>query len=378
MAVIGWYLHRLADPIGSLTGIGRYAVQLTRSLVERGRHDYVLLAPFEGAEAAADWPDVPVIRLGGDRRVLQAGWVLAHRPRIDRMVPGIELVHALSPVVPIAARLPTVYTIHDLFPLTHPSWKSRHARWLFRAAIRDAGHRARRVIAPSRTVAADIVDRLGIGRSRLVCIPEGLDSAFAEAEPSPPDRLAGRHGLRPGNYLLALGGLIERKNLFVLLDALASLPPADRPQLVLAGPPGSVVGDLRRRVHALGLDAVVAFTGFVDAADLPALVAGAKGLVHPALDEGFGLPVVEAMAAGVPVVAARAGALPEVVGDAGLLVAPRDIPGWTDAIRRLDDEELRDRLTRAGRRRARRFTWEATADATEEVYDTCLERPHPT
>lgn len=368
MAVIGLYLHRLASPGAGLTGVGRYAVELSGALHRRGTHRYVLLAPFEGARPDPAWPPVPVVRLGGDRRILQAGWALARRPRVDRLVPDLDLVHGLSPVSPLPADRPVVYTVHDLFPLDHPGWKRLRGRLLFHAALRHARRTACRIITPSGAVASAVRGRLRIRDERVVTVPEGVDERFRRAAPEPPREL----GLEPGQYLLALGALVDRKNLGVVLEALAALPAGSRPHLVLAGPPGPAAARLRRRIARLGLRDGVTEAGFVEDGDLPGLVAGARGLVHPAVDEGFGLPVAEAMAAGVPVVAARAGSLPEVVGDAGLLVPPGRPAAWREALARLDDESLRAELSTRGRARADRFRWEATAAATEEVYGACL------
>jgi glycosyltransferase involved in cell wall biosynthesis len=184
-----------------------------------------------------------------------------------------------------------------------------------------------------------------------------------------------RYGIRRP-YCLFVGNLEPRKNLPRLIEAFGllrrhGLAPADLPQLVLAGTRGWLSSGIFRAAAGQGLEAPdIVFTGYVPPADLPALYAGAACFVFPSLYEGFGLPVLEAMACGTPVVASTASSLPEVAGDAALLVDPHDVEGLAGALRRLwGDAELRADLRERGLQRATLYSWERTARLTLDVYE---------
>lgn len=357
--------HRLDAPLERMTGLGRYLVGLTGALVARGTVDVLLAAPTDDGPVAPAWAPVPVVRVGGGRRRTLASWALAGRPRLDRLLPGLDLVHVVDGVAPVPAAVPTVYTIHDLFPVERPEWSPRRGALLFRAVLR-ALPAASAVLVPSVVVADRLAAVADVDRRRIVVVPEGVDDRFREADGARPP-----FGLASGGYWLALGGAVPRKDLATVVRALAGTRP-ELP-LVVVGPERRAGTDLPALAAELGVADRVRFVGFVPDAELPALIAGARALLHPALDEGFGLPPLEAMAAGTPVVAAATGAVPEVVGGAGRLLAPGDVPAWAATMDELagDDatcRELRDR----GAARASRFTWDATAARTEEVYARCL------
>jgi alpha-1,3-rhamnosyl/mannosyltransferase len=211
-----------------------------------------------------------------------------------------------------------------------------------------------------------------VERERIVVIHEAAGPEFSgTVDRAEQERVCSASGLRPHGYLLAVGAVSARKNLGPVLRALA----ADASlTLALAGPPGHGAAAVEEEIERLGVGARVHRLGYVAAADLPVLVGSARALVHPATFEGFGLPPLEAMAAGTPVVASAGGSLPEVVGDAGLLVPPDDDTAWLDALRRVTgDPDLRTSLVRAGRDRARTFSWQRAAEETAAVHRACLE-----
>lgn len=360
--------HRWHAPLRARTGLGRYQVALTRALAARHRHDHALLAPFEPDTPDPAWSGLPVVRVGGDRRVLQASWSLFGRPVVGADL-GIDLVHVLDATVAVPTPLPVVHTVHDLFPLDRPAWTGRRGIALFRAVVRSI-RQATGIVTPSRAVADAVVRRLAVPPDRITVVPEGVDDRFRSASGRRPPRIGGRR-LEADGYWLAVGRPTARKNLGVLVDALAQDPSA-RP-LVLAGPAGSEGAALQARARAAGVADRLVLTGFVDDDDLPALVAGARALLHPSHAEGFGLPPLEAMAAGTAVAVAPSAAVLEVVGDAALRCDPHDAGAWGRALVRLDrDDRLVADLVAAGRDRARRFTWDTTAAATEEVHAGCL------
>src|SRR5215208_1776010 len=269
--------------------------------------------------------------------------------------------------------VPYVVTVHDLIryfdlkgrgPLIHrPNLRDRLYLGLDYAGIR----RATALIAVSHTTKRDLVRHLGIPPARVAVVYEGLDHGRFR----PVDRR-----LVDAPYVLFVGSEHPRKNLATLLRAFRLLK--DEPRfrelrLVKVGAAGGREAPFRRRtlaaVAALGLERDVLFTGRVPDADLPAYYSGAACLVLPSLYEGFGFPPLEAMACGCPVIVSSAGALPEVAGDAALVVHPRDPRALARAMATLlTDENARRDLVERGLRRARRFTWERTAERTLAVY----------
>jgi glycosyltransferase involved in cell wall biosynthesis len=253
-----------------------------------------------------------------------------------------------------------VLVIHDVAALRHPEAYSRpyveYQRRLLPRLARDASA----LITVSEFSRADLIDVLGAPAQRVTVIPEGVDERFF-GDPDPA-AAAARYDLA-GPYALAVGTMSARKNLGALEQAARSLH--DRGiELVLAG---SDRGYLR------GSQAGLRRLGYVDEELLPGLYAGALALAMPSGYEGFGLPCLEAMAAGTPVVAADAGALPETCGDAALLVGPSDAAGFADALTAAAwDDQVRARLIEAGRRRAAEFSWTRTAQLTDALIGTVI------
>jgi alpha-1,3-rhamnosyl/mannosyltransferase len=284
-------------------------------------------------------------------------------------------MHAWAPT---PTRAPLVVTIHDLMPFRHPGWYGRIESWSFRRAVHYARDRAAVVVTDSETEARQLVEHAGIDRSRLRVIPLGVDDTFRlRPAASEQARVCAAHGVERGRYLVAVGAVSERKNLSVVLRALASLDPAvlGHPALVVAGPRWDRSDRVEAEVDALGLADRVRFAGYVPHDELPVLVGSAAALVHPSRDEGFGLTPLEAMAAGVPALVAGSGSLPEVVGEGGALLDVDDPDAWAAAIHAVaTDPACRQRLVVAGERHQARFTWERTATATLAVYDELLGR----
>jgi glycosyltransferase involved in cell wall biosynthesis len=280
------------------------------------------------------------------------------------------------PLVKLGYR--TVVTVHDLvcflFPHTVPRKYAVYMRLMTRLAVRSAD----RIIAVSGATGDDLRRVLAVPPEQVVIIHEAVSPEFARPPAAEAvEAVTHRYGIRPP-YCLFVGNVEPRKNLarlieaFGLLRARAGRPGGGGPpQLVLVGTRGWLSSGILAAVEAQGGAPGIVFTGYVPPADLPALYSGAACFVFPSLYEGFGLPVLEAMAAGTPVVASRVGAIPEVAGDAALLVDARRPAELAEAIAAvLGDPVLRARLIDRGHARARRFTWEAVARDTLAVYES--------
>lgn len=300
----------------------------------------------------------PAERSRAARIVVESTW-LATRTR------GLDLVHHVGGTAPAARTCPYVLTIHDLQPLERTATHGRLKRAYLSVAIPRSVAGARRVVVPSDFVRRSLVDRFGVDPARVATIPHGVATGPA----TPEEDLRERFRL-PGPVVLYPAIAYPHKNHSVLVSAFALVSGAHpAATLVLTGGPGAEDPALEAQIAALGLSDRVRRTGRVPAADVAGLYRLAHVVAVPSRYEGFGLPAAEAMAYGAPVVAADATALPEVVGDAGVLVDPDDVEGWGAALDRLlADQGERLRLSDAGRERARRYSWEANAEALAALY----------
>lgn len=347
-------------------GTARAALDSIRALqahAEPGSLDLVGVSARHQTPAPPAWaPTVPVIALPLPRLALYESWHWLRRPAVQRVTGPVDVIHATGMAMPPPSA-PIVATVHDLAFLRDPSQYTRRGVMFFRRAIELARRDATLVICPSRATFDDCLAN-GFDLSRLRLVPWGI-----AVEPAGPSAVAGaraRFGIS-GRYVLWTGTIEPRKNLRVLLEAMARLDRDDL-TLVLVGPDGWNES-LETRLARLG-DRVQA-VGFVDPDSLRALYAGAEVFCYPSTEEGFGLPVLEAMAQGTPVVTSSGTATAEVAGEAGVLVDPRDVDGLVAALGRLfDDPVERERLGTDGQRRAtEHFSWAATAHALAAVYE---------
>jgi glycosyltransferase involved in cell wall biosynthesis len=263
-------------------------------------------------------------------------------------------------------------TVHDLiyrrFPETHAGIRALGMRVLVPLAVR----RSDRVIADSEATREDLVELLGVARERIDVVPLGV-GAPVHATRMPEVDVRRQLKLGDRRVLLSLSAKRPHKNIEALLDALASMP--ERPVLVIAGYPTAHEHTLQERARALGLEDDVRWVGWLDPAELEGLWALSSAFVFPSLYEGFGLPVLEAMARGVPVACSNASSLPEVAGDAALLFDPREPAQIAATLQELlTDAQLVARLRQAGTDRAAQFTWERTALAVLASYRRALSR----
>jgi glycosyltransferase involved in cell wall biosynthesis len=284
----------------------------------------------------------------------------------------VNLMHSLASTAPTWGSFRRVVTVHDLiyarFPDAHAGIRDKGMRVLVPLAVR----RSHRVIADSQSTRDDLLELVGVPADRVDVVPLGLGTVQRE-QPMAERDVRAKFELGERRLLLSLSAKRPHKNLLALIGALARLRPSDRPVLVLAGYPTAHEAELRERTSALGVEDDVRFPAWVSAPELEGLWSIARAFVFPSLYEGFGLPVLEAMARGVPVACADASSLPEVAGDAALLFDPHSESAIATALQRLlDDEELCASLRARGLEQARRFTWERTAELTLATYERAL------
>jgi glycosyltransferase involved in cell wall biosynthesis len=301
-------------------------------------------------------------------------WVLGEQTLLPRLAAraGVDLLHSLASTAPVWGRFRRVVTVHDLiyarFPDAHAGIRDKGMRVLVPWGV----SRSDRVVADSRSTREDLVELLGVDRERVDVVPLGLGAIQREAPLAERDVRA-RFELGERRVVLSLSAKRAHKNLLALIGALARMPAEERPVLVLPGYPTAHEAELRERVRALGLEADVRFPAWISAAELEGLWAIARAFVFPSLYEGFGLPVLEAMARGVPVACSNASSLPEVAGDAALLFDPRDEAALATALTRLlDDPALAADLRERGLQRSAEFTWRRTASLTLDSYSRAL------
>ncbi len=271
-------------------------------------------------------------------------------------------------------RFARVVTVHDLiyarFPDAHAGLRDRGMRVL----VPGGARRADRVIADSRSTRDDLIELVGLPGEKIDVVPLGL-GAVRRAPPMPERELRERFALAHRDIVLSLSAKRPHKNLRALIDALAEIDAAARPVLVLPGYPTAHEAELREHARTRGLDDDVRFPAWVSAQELEGLWELARAFVYPSLYEGFGLPVLEAMARGVPVACSDASSLPEVAGEAALLFDPhRPAADRRRAWAVADRRRLRERLGELGRERARQFTWEHSARLTLDSYARALGR----
>jgi glycosyltransferase involved in cell wall biosynthesis len=304
----------------------------------------------------------------------RAQWVLGEQTLLPplAMRARVELVHSLASTAPAWGRFRRVVTVHDLiykrFPETHGGLRAAGMRALVPLAVR----RSDRVIVDSHSTRNDLIDLLNAPPQRIDVVALGL-GAVRRCRPADAGDVRRRLRLGDRRVALSLSAKRPHKNLGALIGALARIPTDRRPLLVLPGYPTEHEQALRERARALGVEGDVRFLGWLAGPDLEVLWGIAEAFVFPSLYEGFGLPVLEAMARGVPVACSNASSLPEVAGQAALLFDPTQESAIAAALEcLLGDMAKAQRLRQLGLERARRFTWERTAKATLASYARAL------
>ncbi|MDZ4770109.1 MAG: glycosyltransferase family 1 protein [Chloroflexota bacterium] len=352
-------------------GIHSYIAGLLRTLPRVLPNDWRLTA-FVGGANTLTFPGVTMRRAALDtespaRRIV---WEQLIQPFA---LAGCDLHHALAFVAPALTRVPAVATIYDLSFVHYPDRLSAPRRLYLDWFTRLTCQRARRLIAISHSTARDLTATFGVPADRIDIALPGYDrEAF---HPLPAEQIAvfrAEKGL-PDRFWLFIGTLEPRKNLLTLIEAYAALPARDRLPLILAGGKGWDYQPIFDAAARHRLQNSIRFPGFIPTTEVALWYNSAEAFVYPSIFEGFGLPVLEAMACGTPVITSDTSSLPEVIGAAGALVAPRDVGAWTDALRQASaDESWRTTARTRGLERASLFSWEETARATAASYRKAL------
>lgn len=363
----------LSPAVHRRAGMGRYVRELAAALIaEGGELEWVVF--YNAARTAIVEPPLvalPRLATGLPDKPWRLRVLLAYllgRAQ-DGLFPGVDLFHATDHLLPRLASVPSVFTLHDLTCRLMPAAHTPLNRWFHLLLLPHFLRQAAAVIAVSECTRRDAVRLYGLDEGKVHVVHEGVSPHFRPAGAAEVAAVRRKYGL-PERYILHVGTIEPRKNLVTLLDAWAALRREGAPQrLVIAGRRGWRCGAFFARLRELGVEEEVTLPGFVEETDLPALYSAADLFAFPSLYEGFGLPVLEAMACGVPVVCSCTSSLPEVAGEAALLLDPHDPAAWAGAMgRALADPALREGLRAAGLAHARRFTWQAAARRTQQVY----------
>jgi len=367
--------------VNARAGLGRYAANIARTVadLQPGRVG-VFYNQTRGARVPAEVEHLPGHSVRAGYKPWRMAVWLAQLAGVgfNRLLPEAECFHATEHLLLPLRDVPSVLTVHDLIFQRFPEHHRRLNHWYLNLAMPLYVRRADAIIAISEATRSDLVELYGTPPEKITVVYEAAAPHFGPP-PSDGERDAALEHVRaryalPDQYLVTLGTVEPRKNLSRLLRALVGLR-RDHPELalVVAGVRGWLYEDFFKTIDALDLTAHVRVLGYVPDDDLAPLFWGARAAVVPSLYEGFGLPVLEAMACGCPVVSSDAASLPEVGGEAARYFDPADVEAMRTAIGEvIGDDALRDEMRAAGLEQAARFSWERAARETWAVYEKVM------
>lgn len=364
---------------GIKTGVGHYTFELAHALARIAPEDeFELISPSPyPAIVEGDEPSPSNLRFTQAKvnsLSLRRWWPIG-LPLYLKRAP-VDLFHGTNYDVPLWTSRPSVVTIHDLSIILHPE---THDQYLLRRTLRrmpTMARKAQMIITPSESVRGEVCEHLGIKPDKVVAIPHAARPSFRPAMLSETVSVTRRLEIED-DFLLFVGTIEPRKNLLTLVRALEDIyrTTALRPQLVIAGQEGWLTEEFFSYLKGGGIRERVRFTGNLGDNDLRALYSKCRAFIYPSLYEGFGLPLLEAMACGAPVIASRISSLLETAGNAASFVAAEDPLELAQSIvRLLNDSGERQRLSLAGLQRASEFSWESTAAATLNTYRQVLKK----
>lgn len=368
-----------SSTVGPRTGVGIATAELLNELVEVLPEGWSLRAFVNSPRHPVpldSWATSPRVELHFHRlsgKALLRAWQYLRLPRIERFVGNVDIHHSPAGYPTPAKNALRVLNVHDLFFLQEAR-PDPYGGGYFAATYEKRLAEQGRIILFSEQTRRELCQRYPVDPLRTVVIPHGVDHRFFQAVPSAQEHEVIAKWSKGEPYFLCVATVGPRKNLALLVDAYARFAAqagVSSPKLLLTGQSGNSepARELEAAIASMNLQKNIVRTGYVDREHLPMLYRHALALLMPSLDEGFGLPVLEAMACGCPVVAANRGSLPEVAGDAGLLVDVSTPEPLAQEMERLwRSEERRVRLRELGLKRAAGFTWRRAAEGTVEVY----------
>lgn len=369
----------ISRTVGQQVGVGRYAQELVLALAQIDKQNSYLLYPyfwhcFQPAGTPFDWmPRQANFKLYTSwipRRIVFNWMHKTQRPQ-DWLLGSPDLVHSIAFTSPPLKKSKLIVTMLDMTFETHPQFHFEENIRFCKEQSRLAAMRADMVIAISENTKHDILEILNIPEERIRVIYLGVSSCFRPSvEETKVKETLSKYGI-DSQYLLFVGAIEPRKNIAGLVRAYHSLGQElkDNFKLLIVGASGWLNEQIYSLVSELGLQENVKFLGFVPDEDLVFFYNGAAAFVYPSFYEGFGIPVVEAMACGTPVITSDVSSLPEVVGEAGIMVDPQDIEAISDAITSvLTNASLREGMKQKSLDRAKAFSWEQSARQTLAVY----------
>lgn len=358
------------------TGVGYYTEHLLHHLAEEADADEIVVISNRPIDTTRPLPPRVAVA-AGRRRLPRVVWMQAAVPRLLRRLQP-DVVHFTNGMLPVASAVPTVVTIHDMSLTLYPRYHPARRVLLNRPLVNVAARRADAIITVSQSARRDIVRLYGIAPERVHVVHEAAAPNFQPiVDRALLARVRASYRL-PERFILYVGTIEPRKNLPALIDAFAARRRDGglARHLVCVGPYGWLSRGIERRIEQLGIRDAVQFTGYVPFEDLPALYSLADLFVFPSLYEGFGLPVVEAMACGTPVITGKVAALAEVAGGAVHHVERLDAECIGEALAALArNRERRDELRLLGLRRSQQFSWRHAARETLDIYRRAACRP---
>ncbi|MCA0458671.1 MAG: glycosyltransferase family 4 protein [Chloroflexi bacterium] len=373
MTHIGLNAHLLSSKAGYRSaGIHGYIYHTLANMDAVAPADWNFTA-MVGAANQTQFEGITMRRSGLDtesplRRIV---WEQALQPF---QLGSFDLYHGLAFVSPLLITKPSVITVYDLSFLHYPKVLSTSRRLYLRLFTALSCRRAKRVIAISKSTASDLTASLGIAANKVDVAPPGYDTTiYKPLAETVVQEFRQRRNL-PDRFWLFLGTLEPRKNLPMLLNAYAALASEDRLPLILAGGKGWDYEDIFQTIDRHKLANDVHFPGYVPIEELPLWYNSAEVFLYPSVFEGFGIPVLEAMACGTPAIVSDASSLPEVIGKGGVMLPPQAVDQWTEALRRAKhDTEWRKHESERGQQAALRYTWQQTAAQTINSYRRALQ-----
>lgn len=355
-AGINWYIYNLLMNLATVEPAFRYTVFLS---------DPEFKPVGALARQLSRWPTHrPPVRIMWEQTVLPLALMKAR----------VDLLHALAFAAPLVTPRPFALTIYDLSFIHYPEAFKPFNRLYLSAITRHSARRAKAVITISEYTRRDVIESFGVSPARVHTVYCGVDESFRPLPPAEVAAFKRRHNL-PDRFIFRLGTIEPRKNVEGVIRAYADWHKRDKlaPPLYIAGGKGWYYQQVFNLVEELDLTKQIIFPGYLPQADLPLWYNSADLFVYPSYFEGFGLPVLEAMACGVPVITSNSSSLPEVAGTAAILVAPADTDGLSRAMQSVFNQaDLAQSMRRRGLEQAQKFSWRTTAAQTAQIYGQVL------